>query len=86
MTERAGDSSGSQDRRITEGKSESARAGLSLKGEEGREVAINLARLALGKLTLNELKDPRYSLTADGAVSLDLDDESLAALERIEQT
>jgi hypothetical protein len=57
--------------------------GLSLRGEAGRQVAINLARLALGQTSIKELNDPRYSLTPGGAISLDLDDDSIAALEAV---
>lgn len=55
--------------------------GLSLKGESGRIVAINVARLALGRVGVDELNDKRYGLTPDGAISLDLDLESVDALE-----
>jgi len=80
MTERAGDRSRKPEPRTADVSGDPDRQGLSLKGEEGRKVAVNLARFALGKLSLEELKDPRYSLTPDGAVRLELDEESSSAL------
>jgi len=85
MTRRAGEPSSDPKRRADEDVNGSApREGLSLRGEAGRQIAVNLARLALGQISLKDLDDPRYGLTPDGAISLDLDDESIAALEAVE--
>jgi hypothetical protein len=80
MSGRRGERRGEPNHHAADVTSDSDRDGLSLKGEAGKQVAKNLAQFALGKLSLDELGDPRYSLTPDGAVSLELDDESSAAL------
>ena len=59
------------------------REGLSLMGDEGREVAINVARIALGKLRVSDIDDPRYRLARDGALQLQLDAPSFEAVEKI---
>jgi hypothetical protein len=57
--------------------------GLSLMGDEGRAVAINVARIALGKLRVSDLNDARYGLTRDGALSLELNSRSFEAVQKI---
>lgn len=57
--------------------------GLSLMGDEGRTVAINVARVALGKARVADLNDPRYGLTRDGALSLELNSQSFEAVQKI---
>jgi hypothetical protein len=83
MSERAGDHGDSQNGHAIERDAghRASSDGLSLKGEAGRQVAKNLARFALGTLSLDQLNDSRYTLTADGAVCLDLDEDSALALQ-----
>ncbi|HVV58011.1 MAG TPA: hypothetical protein VHC45_06575 [Gaiellaceae bacterium] len=57
--------------------------GLSLLGEEGREVAENVARIALGTLAVGDLNDPRYGLAPDGALRLHVDSTSFEAVDKI---
>ncbi|MGH3427866.1 MAG: hypothetical protein ACRD3Q_07320 [Terriglobales bacterium] len=56
---------------------------LTLLGDAGREVAENVARIALGKLTVGELKDSRYRLARDGTLMLSIDGESYDAVQKI---
>jgi hypothetical protein len=58
---------------------------LSLSGDSGKTVAENVARIALGTLTVAELRDPRYKLAPDGTLSLELDRESFDAVRAIVQ-
>jgi hypothetical protein len=57
--------------------------GLSLIDEEGHRVARNLARVALGKASVGDLGDPRYGLGRDGVLTLELDQVSYRAVEKI---
>jgi hypothetical protein len=59
------------------------RDGLSLLGDAGREVAENVARIALGSLSVADLGDPRYGLAPDGALSIEIDRSSFEAVSRI---
>jgi hypothetical protein len=54
--------------------------GLSLLDEGGEEVAMNLARVALRIIPVEDLKDPRYSRTSDGSVQVLVDHETFLAL------
>ncbi|HEY2354304.1 MAG TPA: hypothetical protein VGH79_05320 [Gaiellaceae bacterium] len=57
--------------------------GLSLIDSDSHLVARNLARVALGKGSVREIDDPRYSLARDGVLSLELDGLSYRAVEKI---
>jgi hypothetical protein len=56
--------------------------GLSLKGEEGKKVVLNAARLAIGSVSLAELGDPRYGLSPDFTPRVRVDEETFLALSR----
>jgi hypothetical protein len=54
--------------------------GLSLKGEQGAEVARNVALLAAGLIRPQDLNDSRYYLSPDGSVGVVLNEDSLKAI------
>jgi hypothetical protein len=56
---------------------------LSLLGESGRTVAENIARIALGSVTVADLDDPRYGLAPDGTLRISIDAKSFEAVEKI---
>jgi hypothetical protein len=55
---------------------------LRLIGESGRTVAENIARIALGKVSVSEL-GKGYGLARDGTLRLSIDAESFDAVEKI---
>lgn len=67
----------------SDGQAGSALGGLDLSGEAGEEIAMNLTRLALGSLSVAELRDPRYGLTRSGAIELRVDAKSFSDLKRL---
>ncbi len=52
---------------------------VSLRGESGREVLTNLARLSIGEVYPEDLS-PAYFIAEDGTAGVEVDTESFQAL------
>jgi hypothetical protein len=72
--------------RITElfvpGKRSSEKRTFSLTTPEGANAVANLARLATRETTLEQLQDERYGIESDGALRLNIDEETYEVLMR----
>lgn len=61
---------------------EGQRSHLSLLGEEGKTVARNMARIALGDLSPEDLDDDRYYVADDGVPGIRIDEATAQELSR----